>query len=98
MGASVLSSGGLGMRFGCGMKMIKDRNSRSKFSVDVGGREFLHFGPNAESASHHFHKQIPSPEIRLAWKSPWPKNLTIPVRTQIKPPWTNFFDFLLKFL
>ena len=55
MGAPVLSSGGLGMGFGCGMKMIKSRNSKSILIEDVGGHEDLHFGPNAESASHHFH-------------------------------------------
>ena len=58
MGVPVLSSGVWGMRFGCGMKMIKDRNSSSKFSLDVGGRDFLHVGPTAESASHHFRKNF----------------------------------------
>ena len=53
MGVPVLARRGLGMRFGCGMKMIKGRNSSPKFSLDVGGLDFLHFGPTAESASHH---------------------------------------------
>ena len=41
------------MRFGCGMKWTRDPCFRSKFSLDVGGHEDLHFGPNAENASHH---------------------------------------------
>ena len=57
MGVPVLSLRSLGMKFGCVSKMIKKRNSRSKFSLDVGGHDFLHFGPNAESASHHIHNQ-----------------------------------------
>ena len=52
MGVPVLSRRGLGMRFGCGMKWTRDPCFRSKSLPDVGGHEDLHFGPNAESASH----------------------------------------------
>ena len=54
MGTPVLSLKSLGTKFGCGMKMIRTRNSRSKFSPDVGGPDFVRFGPNTESASHHY--------------------------------------------
>ena len=53
MGEPVLASGVLGMRFGCGMKWTRHPCFRSILIVDVGGHEDLHFGPIAESASHH---------------------------------------------
>ena len=53
MGAPVLSLRSLGMKFGCGMKWTRPPCFRSILIVDVGGHEDLHFGPNAESASHH---------------------------------------------
>ena len=42
------------MAGGNDMKRTRGQRNNTKFNLAIWGRDFLHFGPNVESASHHF--------------------------------------------
>ena len=83
-------------------KRIRTPCFRSILIPDVGGWHDLHFGPNAESASHHFCFEYRDPKLsdarNLNLSSESPCGMTFAWKHQFpefRPPWRCNFRFSL---